>query len=295
MRSGIIFIMNRLKTKHRTQILRMLVEGYSLRGVARMAGISRNTVDKLLHDAGAVCFTYQNCTLRNLTCKRIQCNVIWSFMGMKLNNVSESLRGTYGNGDIYTWTAIDVDTKLIPYWHISSRNAESASEFINELADRLANRMRLTIDAHKTYLEAAERASTPDMDYATLIKLYGKPVRKDVERRYNLEQCTWTDKRIVPMELHSMNFVEQQNLSMRTKIKPFTHQNKSLSRKVESHMHAISLHFMYYNFCRIDKHLRVTPAMEAGISDHAWSLEEVVGLTVNEAPKKRGPYNKDLN
>ncbi|MEW8294075.1 MAG: IS1 family transposase [Candidatus Thiodiazotropha sp.] len=288
--------MNKLSTKQRSQILRMLVEGNSIRATARIADVSRNTVDKLLRDAGGACLKYQEENLRGLTCKRIQCDEIWSFVGMKQKNVPEDLKGEFGYGDVYTWTAIDADTKLIPCWHAGTRGAESAREFISDLADRLDTRVQLTTDGHRAYLEAVEEAFGADVDYAMLVKLYGKTTKGD-ERRYSPAEFTGTEVKVIsgdPDSDHiSTSYVERQNLTMRTNIRRFTRLTNAFSKKVENHMHAISLHFMYYNFCRIHKSLRVTPAMEAGISDHVWSLEEVVGLIPDEVPKKRGPYTKN--
>lgn len=288
--------MNKLSTKHRAQILHMLVEGNSLRSTARMADVSRNTVDKLLRDAGTACLKFQDETLRNLTCNRIQCNEIWSFVGMKQKNVPDELKDEFGFGDVYTWTAIDADTKLVPCWNVGTRGAASASEFITDMASRLANRVQLTTDGHRAYLEAVEEAFGIDVDYAMLIKLYGKSEGKGDDRRYSPAECTGTEIKVVSgdpeLDHISTSYVERQNLTMRTNIRRFTRLTNAFSKKVENHMHAISLHFMYYNFCRIHKSLRVTPAMEAGISDHVWSLEEVVGLIPEEPPKKRGPYKK---
>ncbi len=294
--SSIMFSMNRLSPKQRAQILSMLVEGNSLRATARMADVSRNTVDKLLQDVGTACAEYQDAHLRGLACRRIQCDEIWSFVGMKQKNVPEELRGTFGYGDVYTWTAIDADTKLIPCWHVGTRGAESAREFITDLAERLTSRVQLTTDGHKAYLEAVEEAFGADVDYAMLIKIYGKSKAKDDEIRYSPAECTGTKVQVVsgdPDADHiSTSYVERQNLTMRTNIKRFTRLTNAFSKKVENHMHAISLHFMYYNFCRIHQTLRVTPAMEAGVSDHVWSMEDVLALVPEEPPKKRGPYKK---
>lgn len=288
--------MNKLTTKQRALILNLLVEGNSIRSTARIADVSRNTVDKLLRDAGSACLHFQDETLRNLTCNRIQCDEIWSFVGMKQKNVPDELKDTFGYGDVYTWTAIDAETKLIPCWHVGTRGAKSAREFINDLADRITNRFQLTTDGHKVYVDAVEEAFGPDIDYAMLIKLYGDSEGKESSRRYSPAECTGTEVKVIsgnPDSEHvSTSFVERQNLTMRTNIRRFTRLTNAFSKKVENHMHAISLHFMYYNFCRIHKSLKVTPAMEAGISDHVWSLEEVVGLIPEEPPKKRGPYKK---
>lgn len=288
--------MNILSAKQRAQIIHMLVEGNSLRATARMAGVSRNTVDKLLCDVGTACLDFQEQRLRNLSCKHIQCDEIWSFVGMKQKNVPDDLKGMFGYGDVHTWTAIDADTKLVPCWHVGTRGAQAAHEFISDLARRLANRVQLTTDGHKAYLEAVEDAFGSNVDYAMLIKLYGNPTGQENDRRYSPAECTSIEVHVVSgapdIDHVSTSYVERQNLTMRTNIRRFTRLTNAFSKKAENHMHTISLHFMYYNFCRIHQTLRVTPAMEAGISDHVWSLEEVINLIQEEAPKKRGPYKK---
>ncbi|MCB1737377.1 MAG: DDE-type integrase/transposase/recombinase, partial [Gammaproteobacteria bacterium] len=225
-----------------------------------------------------------------------QCDEIWSFVGMKQKNVPEEHKGELGFGDVYTWTAIDADTKLVPCWHVGSRGAESAHDFISDLASRLSNRIQLTTDGHKAYVEAVEDAFGADIDYAMLIKLYGNAAGREDERRYSPAGFAGTEIRVMTgdpdMEHISTSYVERQNLTMRMNIRRFTRLTNAFSKKLENHMHAISLHFMNYNFCRIHKTLRVTPAMEAGIADHVWTMEEVIGLIPEEPPKKRGPYKK---
>ncbi len=274
--------MNRLDIKKRAQILHMLVEGNSLRATARMADISRNTVDKLLRDVGAACLEYQDKALRNLPCKRIQCDEIWSFVYSKQKNVPESMEGKAG--DIWTWTALCPDTKLVPCWHIGSRDADAANEFITDLAGRLANRVQLTTDGHKAYLNAIENAFGFEVDYAMLVKIYGgAEEKKHSERKYSPNRFKGARKTRVngspDKEYVSTSHVERQNLTMRMSMRRFTRLTNGFSKKIENHMHAISLHYMYYNFGRIHQSLRITPAMEAGVSDHIWSLEEIAALT----------------
>lgn len=275
-----MYPMNRLTVQKRAQILGLLVEGNSLRAASRLSGGSINTVTKLLVDVGTACAEYQNKALRNLSCKRIQCDEIWSFVYSKQRNVPEGMEGQAG--DIWTWTALCADTKLILSWMIGQRTSEDAAAFISDLSDHLTNRIQLTTDGNKAYLEAVEQTFGKDIDYAMLVKLYGPPEGKMSERRYSPARVKGTIQGTVagaPDEQHvSTSFVERQNLTMRMSMRRFTRLTNGFSKKVENHGHAVSLHFMYYNFGRIHKTLRVTPAMEAGISDHVWSLEEIAGL-----------------
>jgi len=216
---------------------------------------------------------------------------------MKQKNVPEELQGEFGYGDVYTWTAIDADTKLIPCWHVGTRNADSAYAFIHDLASRLINRIQLTTDGHRAYIEAVEDAFGADIDFAQLIKLYGNAGQtKEDQRRYSPAECTGTEKRRIignpNIKDVSTSYVERQNLTMRMHMRRFTRLTNAFSKKLENHMHAISLYFMFYNFCKVHKSLRVTPAMEAGLTDHVWSMAEVVGIIPEEEPKKRGPYKK---
>lgn len=272
--------MNRLTTKDRARILSVLCEGMGVNAACRVTGASKNTVLKLLAEGGEACALYQDRVMNGLTCKRIECDEIWSFVGMKERNVPEELRGA-GFGDVYTWTAIDADTKLVPCWHVGDRSIEAARAFIDDLAQRLANRVQLTTDGYKTYLTAVEESFGNDIDFAQLIKVYGTEGQtKDDARRYSPAECTGTEKKRITgnpdMENVSTSYVERQNLTMRMHMRRFTRLTNAFSKKIENHMHAISLYFMFYNFCKIHKTLRVTPAMEAGIDDHVWSLEEVI-------------------
>lgn len=283
--------MNVLPLAKRAQILGLLVEGNSLRATARLMDCSLNTVTKLLVDVGMACAEYQNKTLVNLPCKRVQCDEIWSFVGAKQKNVKQ---GAAGYGDVWTWTAICADTKLITSWMVGSRDGEAAAAFVADLAPRLANRVQLTTDGHKAYLQAVEDAFGADVDYAMLVKLYGAPQGRGDERRYSPAECTGTIKGTVqgrPDPHHvSTSYVERQNLTMRMSMRRFSRLTNGFSKKIENHAHAVALHFMFYNFGRIHKTLRVTPAMEAGIADHVWSLEEIAALVPEPVAKKRGPY-----
>jgi IS1 family transposase len=292
-----MFSMNKLDITKQAQILHMLVEGNSLRAIARMADVSRNTVDKLLVDVGKACQEYQDKHLKNLPCKRIQCDEIWSFVYSKDKNVPDDKKNVFGFGDVWTWVAICADTKIVPCWQIGLRNVECANVFMNDVASRLSSRVQLTTDGLKSYLEAVEGAFGCNVDYAQLIKIYGGSAEQ--EKRYSPAECDGIKKNKIqgnPEEKHiSTSYIERQNLTMRMSMRRFTRLTNGFSKKLENHMHAISLHYMYYNFGRIHKTLRVTPAMEAGISDHVWSLEEIASLVVDETPKKRGSYKKKIS
>ncbi len=273
--------MNKLTKEQRAQVVACLVEGSSIRSTVRMTGIAKNTVIKLLVDLGKACSEYQDKAFRNLSCKRIQCDEIWSFVGAKDKNVPADKKGVFGYGDVWTWTAIDAQSKIIPCWYVGDRSAESAYHFIHDLKGRLANRVQLTTDGHKAYLDAVETAFGDDIDFAQLVKIYGTE-KKQGEARYSPAQCMGARKAHVtgkPEYDHvSTSFVERSNLTMRMGMRRFTRLTNAFSKKVENHEHAIALHFMHYNFARVHTSLRVTPAMEAGISDHVWELEEIVNL-----------------
>ena len=292
-----MFTMNRMPLAQRAQILGFLVEGMSLRAASRLADCSINTVTKLLVDVGMACAEFQDNALQNLTCRRIQCDEIWSFIGAKQKNVPEERRGEFGVGDVWTWTAIDADTKLIASWMVGTRDGDAARAFMGDLAPRLANRVQLTTDGHRVYLDAVEEAFAWDIDYAMLVKHYGEGPQGP-DRKYSPAEYVSAEKRRVtgrPDKAHvSTSFVERQNLTMRMSCRRSTRLTNAFSKKVENHAHAVALHFMYYNFGRIHKTLRVTPAMEAGVSKHVWSLEEIAALVPEPVAKKRGPYKKKV-
>lgn len=279
-----VLLVNRLPLARRAQTVGMLVEGNSLRATSRLADVSINTVTKLLLDIGAACEEYQDRTLRGLKSKRIQCDEIWAFIYAKAKNVPEEMRGAYGVGDVWTWTAIDADSKLIPSWAVGRRDAATGHAFVRDLASRLANKVQLTTDGHKVYLEAVEGAFGSNIDYAMLVKMYegdsGKKASAEV--RYSPAQCTGSrTQRITgdPDPDHiSTSYAERANLTMRMGMRRFTRLTNAFSKKVDNHKAALALHFMHYNFARLHKTLRVTPAMEAGVADHVWSLEEIAGL-----------------
>jgi len=271
--------MNKLSNAKRTQVIAALVEGASMLAVSRMTGVAKNTVSKLLADIGEVCAAYQDKVFRDLTSKRIQCDEIWSFCYSKDKNVPERFKDEFGYGDIYTWVAIDADTKLVPCWHLGRRDAKAAEIFINDLASRLRNRVQLTTDGHRPYLEAIESAFGSEIDYAMLVKLYGES--KD-ETRYSPSECRGARKERITgnpdIEHVSTSYIERQNLTMRMSMRRFTRLTNGFSKKLENHMHAVALHYMYYNFCRIHKTLRCTPAMQADVTKHLWEIEDIVAL-----------------
>ena len=279
--------MNKLDIKARARILACLVEGNSIRATVRMTGAAKNTVVKLLADVGAACAAYQDKALRNLPCKRIQCDEIWSFVYAKQKNVADAKAAPEGAGDAWTWTAIDADTKLVASWMIGPRDGGIAYDFMQDLAGRLASRVQLTTDGHKAYLEAVEAAFGADIDYAMLVKIYGEPKNKSPERKYSPSSFCGTRVSTVmgdpEADAISTSYVERQNLTMRMSMRRFTRLTNGFSKKLENLGHAVALHFMYYNFGRIHQSLRITPAMAAGVSDHVWSLEEIAALADGES------------
>lgn len=285
--------MNILPIEKRAQIIGLLVEGNSMRAVTRLVGCSINTVTKLLEDVGAACLAYQDATIRKIKSKRVQCDEIWSFCYSKERNVSPADKGVLGHGDAYTWTAIDADTKLAISWLVGRRDNAYAEAFIADLASRLAERIQLTTDGHGPYIGAVEKVFGGAIDYAMLVKIYEG---QDDERRYSPAGFVKAEKRRITgtpdINEVSTSYAERQNLTMRMSMRRFTRLTNGFSKKIENLEHAVSLHFMYYNFGRIHKTLRVTPAMEAGIADHVWTLEEIAALVPEPAAKKRGQYKK---
>lgn len=287
--------MNRLSIERRAQILNLLVEGNSMRAASRIADVSINTVTKTLVDAGTACLAYQDEAIRNIASKRVQCDEIWSFCYSKEKNVAPEDKGVLGYGDVYTWTAIDADTKLAISWLVGRRDVEYAEAFMADLASRLADRIQLTTDGYGPYINAVEKMFGGAIDYAMLVKIY-EGGDKSAQKRYSPASFVNAEKRRIngapDLNEVSTSFVERQNLTMRMGMRRFTRLTNGFSKKIENLEHAVALHFMYYNFGRVHKTLRVTPAMEAGIADHVWTLEEIAGLVKDEAPKKRGPYKK---
>ena len=270
--------MNKLPFAKRAEILGMMAEGVSLRAIARLTGASKNTIVKLLEDAGEAFSDYQDKAFRNLPCKRVQVDEIWSFVYAKAKNVATAKAAPPQAGDIWTWTAIDADTKLIPSWLVGSRDADAAHHFIGDLALRLAHRVQLTSDGHKPYLAAVEGSFGADIDYAMLVKIYGEPA--GALGRYSPGECVGAEQRRVegrPDPAHiSTSFAEQQNLSMRMRTRRFTRLTNAFSKKAENHAHAVAIYFMHYNFVRIHQTLRCPPAMAAGVTTKLWELADMV-------------------
>ena len=271
--------MNKLTNAERAKILGMLCEGMSIRATARVCDCAINTVVKLLCDAGRACDEYQDEHVRGLATKRIECDEIWAFCAMKEKSVPAELKGT-GVGDIWTWTALDADSKLIVSFLVGDRSGSTAKVFMQDVASRLTNRVQLTTDGHSAYLQAVEDAFGSEVDYAQLVKMYGPEVGG--EKRYSPAACLGAEKVVVkgsPDETKiSTSYVERQNLTMRMSMRRFTRLTNGFSKKAENHGYAVALYFMHYNFCRIHQTLKVTPAMEAGLTDHVWTLEEVAAL-----------------
>jgi IS1 family transposase len=272
--------MNSLDVATRTRIVSALVEGNSIRATCRMTGAAKGTVLKLLADLGTACREYHDANVRGLHCRRIQCDEIWSFVGCKDKNVLPDEQGQFGIGSVWTWTALDSETKLIAGYHVGTRDATCAYEFMTDLASRLASRVQLTTDGHKAYLNAVADAFGDNIDYAMLVKIYGN-VEAGSER-YSPAACMGAQ--LVPITgkpdmMHvSTSHVERQNLTMRMSMRRFTRLTNGFSKKAENLSHAVALHFMHYNFCRVHQTLRVTPAMAAGLSDHVWELSELIAL-----------------
>lgn len=275
--------MNRLPIEKRVQIIKLLVEGNSLRSTSRICDCSINTVTKLLVDVGQACQSFHDEVMYNIKSRRIQCDEIWSFVYAKDKNAPSDMKEDGKAGDIWTWTAIDADTKLIVSWYVGDRTADSGCEFMRDVSSRLSNRVQLTTDGHKAYLEAVGDAFGSNIDYAQLVKIYGGGSKENHEKKYSPADCTGIKKRRVsgdPDKKHvSTSYVERQNLTMRMHMRRFTRLTNGFSKKVENHCYAIALHFVYYNFVKIHKTLRVTPAMEAGITKDLFDVEWIVNLT----------------
>jgi IS1 family transposase len=275
-----ILAMNKLPLAHRAQILQMLCEGNSLRAVTRMADVSINTVTKLLVDAGRACSEYQDHALRDLPCKRLQVDEIWAFCYAKQKNLKDAKAAPDVAGDIWTWTAICADTKLIPSWFVGARDGEHGLAFIADLASRLRNRVQLSSDGLNIYLDAVSNAFAGNIDYGMVVKHYEG--NTEGQKRYSPAAFVSCEKRAImgrPDKAHvSTSYVERQNLTMRMHMRRFTRLTNGFSKKAENHVHAVSLHFAYYNFVRVHKTLRMTPAMAAGVTKHLWNIEDLAKL-----------------
>jgi len=277
--------MNKLGVDRRAAVIRGLVEGGSIRAVARMTGVDKDTVLRLLVEVGEFCSIYQYHALRDLPCKRIQCDEIWAFVGAKARTAKQS-----GHGDIWTFTALDADTKLMVSWLVGERNGAACEGFLKDVASRVANRIQITADGFKPYITAIESAfGWAGADFAQLVKIYAKPVEAEGSHRYSPPICMGTIKTPMmgrPDSDHiSTSFVERSNLTMRMSMRRFTRLTNAFSKKAENHAHAVSLHFMYYNFCRAHMTLtkaaegvKTTPAMASGLTDHVWTVEDLLEL-----------------
>ena len=289
--------MNRLTTEKRAQVVRCLVEGNSLRATCRMTGVARNTVMKLLVDLGTACSAQMDRAMRDLPCETLQVDEIWTFVGAKKKNVTPEKQAG-GWGDVWTWVAIDADTKLVPSYRVGPRDLQEAHAFMGDLSRRLSNRVQLTTDGLHHYMKAVRGAFDGEVDYAQLIKVYGEPGKED-RRRYSPAKCI----EAIPTPISgspdpakiSTSYVERQNLTMRMSIRRFTRLTNAFSKKVENHAAAVSLHFAYYNYCRVHQSLDgKTPAMAAGLEDHVWKVGELIALlsAAEATPIKRGAYRK---
>lgn len=276
--------MNRLNKEKRVQIVSALVEGNSLRATARMCNVAFNTILKLLPEIGKACAEYQDKVFRNLPCKKIQCDEIWSFCYAKDKNVPDDKKGQFGYGDVWTFTALCADSKLVPSWYIGQRNAKDATIFMEDLAGRLKNRVQLTTDGHKMYLVAVEDAFGNDVDFSQFVKLYENT--EEGEKRYSPPKCNGTKKTQVNGHSEdkdiSTSYVERLNLTMWMNMRRFTRLTNAFSKKIENLAYAVALHFMYYNFCRIHQTLRVTPAMGAKVTDRLWDIDDILLLLDNQ-------------
>ena len=291
--------MNKLPAAKRAQILAMLCEGSSMRSISRVVDVSINTVAKALEDAGNACVEAHDRLVRNVEAKRVQVDEIWAFCAAKQKNVATMKAPVAGAGDIWTWTAIDAQSKLIVSYLVGGRDGECAAALMGDLRARLVNRVQLTTDGHKAYLQAVEDAFGADVDYAMLIKLYG--AAPEGQRRYSPAVCTGARKEAItgtPDDAHiSTSYVERSNLTMRMSMRRFTRLTNAFSKKAESHYHMVALYTVWFNFVRIHKTLRVTPAMAAGISDRVWGYEDILALVDarEEAPKRPATYRKRTN
>ncbi len=280
----------------RAQILTLLCEGMSMRAIERMVGCSINTVDKLLQQAGETALEYHDKHVRGVKATRVQCDEVWSFVHAKAKNAPTSKRaGDPTIGDCWTWTAIEADSKLLISYLVGGRDAEFALMLMDDLRGRLANRVQLTTDGHRAYLQAVEEAFGADIDYGILVKLYGAETGgQGHERKYSPSECVGVRKDKItgnPDPKHvSTSYVERQNLTMRMSMRRFTRLTNAFSKKLENHAHMVALYALWYNFVRVHKTLRMSPAMAAGIETRLWSMEDVARLCEPQAPAKRGTY-----
>ncbi len=292
--------MKTLTPAERARILHLLCEGTSIRAVCRLTGVSKNTVSKLLGDVGCVCMAYHDEHVRNLKSKRIQVDEAWAFIYAKQKNVAMAKAAPDSAGDVWTWIAMDADTKLVASYFVGGRDGQCARWFMDDVAGRLTSRVQLTSDGHAAYLEAVEGAFGADIDYAQLVKIYGA-APEAFKGCYSPSECIGAHKQRVegsPNPQHiSTSYVERQNLTLRMHMRRFTRLTNGFSKKIENHTYAVALHMMYYNFVKLHSTLRVTPAMAAGVTDRLWEVSDIVALREAVEPKaaKRGPYKKQIS
>jgi IS1 family transposase len=293
--------MHKLPSEKRAQILNLLCEGNSVRAITRLLDVSKNTVITLMVDAGKACALYHDEYVRNLKSKKIQCDEVWSFVAAKQKNVAGMKNRVDNAGDIWTWTALDADSKLIVSYFVGDRSGQSAIALMDDLRARLANRVQLTTDGHKAYLEAVEGAFGADIDYGVLNKIYGA-VPESAKGRYSPAECIGAAKSIIegkPDKAHiSTSYIERSNLTIRMHNRRFTRLTNAFSKKAENHAFSVALFVMFYNYCKDHRTLRMTPAQFAGLTDRLWTMADIVSLVEAEeaktAPKARGPYRKKI-
>ncbi|MGD9723830.1 MAG: IS1 family transposase [Pirellulales bacterium] len=286
--------MKQLTQQQRVAVIRCLVEGNSIRSTVRITGVSKNTIQKLTRDLGEAVLAYQDETLRNLPCQRVQLDEVWNFCYAKDRNLPDEMRGEPGVGSIWTWVALDADSKLILSWRLGARDAANAHAFVGDVAERLANRVQLTSDGNRVYIDAVENHLGGMVDYAMLVKQYGQD--ENPERAYSPAKCLGAKKRQIDgnpdMEHVSTSYVERQNLNIRMGNRRYTRLTNAFSKKAEMLAYSVAITFMYHNFVRVHQSLRMTPAMKAGITRHKWTLDEMVDLLPEAVVGKRGPYKK---
>jgi IS1 family transposase len=289
--------MNKLDTPTRAKIIHMLVEGASLRSISRVADVSINTVTKLLVDAGTVAAAYHDQNVRGLQSKRLQCDEIWSFCYAKKANVAAAKKAPEAAGDVWTWTALDADSKLMVSWHIGDRTAEDAVWLLEDVQARIKSRIQLTTDGHGAYPPAVAQVFGIDIDFAQLVKIYRSEHGVSPERRYSPPVCVGSLRLAVEgrpdEDKISTSYVERQNLNMRMGMRRFTRLTNAFSKKIENHGHSLALYFLYYNFVRIHKSLKTTPAQAAGVTDKLWEIEDIVGLIDVVDARKREKRNQN--
>jgi IS1 family transposase len=285
--------MNTLSHESRSLVIRCLVEGNSIRSTTRISGVAKNTIQKLTVDVGEACLEFQNQALRNLPCKRLEMDEIWNFCYAKDKNLSDAMRNVQGVGSMWTWTALCADTKLIVSWRLGNRDATNAWAFIGDCSSRLANRVQLTTDGNRLYLEPIENYMGGMVDYAQLIKKFGN---EDPDTKYSPGKCLGTEKRQIDgnpdADLISTSYAERQNLNIRMQNRRFTRLTNAFSKKAEMLAYSIAITFCYHNFVRVHQTLKTTPAVAAGVANHKWRIEDMVDLVPLEMPGKRGPYKK---